>query len=437
MCKKLRHAWESFVMLSIGVFMLAMTGCSPKTDLPPQNTPKQETNKKDELQSTVEILSENPSAHSRKIFTSLSGSVAEIHTLYKNGDTGIQYLDQLTELPKECKELFSDGKLKSHVVYDKDGKTVLKGELYRPDGSLRHTRERLSQGNYKTSYFLPNAKYPFRTDEPIGDGVVERTILRTDGSLWAKVTIRTIKNPALPENMPQRQAIEQSIYFTAQSKIERKVIYAPPLNHYTPGEPGPGPAIAEWYREDGTIEFVQTWTANDFYSLDSVQEYEADGKTIKRLIEISEIEVPPTAQDLADGRLYPVRLVQPRKVIGYKNGVEIYTKDLVRDDVYNVNLEYNPDLQVLNPEFASVNPVIRNRNLMPERVFENMPVLLEDKSADKVYEHFDLKPFQFPRDPGLDTAAMDLMTDFMDRNYYGQPMPVYDPCRTWYSTVVF
>lgn len=129
-----------------------------------------------------------PSGTVRRVFGGGDGTtLVEKHTPYADGTLGHVYYRTTDGTVREAKEEYKDGRQKSFANYAEDGKTVVNGEIYRPDGTLYLVVERLESGKYRKRYFARNGKYNFVTREQGSDNAIEDTYFREDKTVWAKV----------------------------------------------------------------------------------------------------------------------------------------------------------------------------------------------------------------------------------------------------------
>jgi hypothetical protein len=426
--------FKSVLAVLCGTATTIFLGCAKQTDLPPTNssvsTTASDSPEVAHRECTIEILEENPAATSRQIFTGILGKPVEIHTQYKNGDTGVAYLEESSGQVKECKEIFSSNKLKSHAVFSRDGKLV-KGELYRPDGSLRLVREITEKGYFKSSFYLPKSAFPYMSEAEVSSTRAERDIFLSNGTLRAKVHLDTVwedplGEPPLP-NQTKRPTIKSTTYFKSDGKIERKVAYSDASNTQNFGwTTGQIHLKVCWYRDNGSLEFLQNWT-RDY--LISVEEYELDGITTKRNIMVVDGYLP------LDGE---ARIISPLTVFEYEQGGPAIVKQFF--DRKNYSNKNNLQTVLISPEY--------NRGdtnfYQPERLWLNTPLtdvvnlnasgpgngVIKHAPDEKVYEKFDVKLFKFFRDPELDANWRHLASELDD--YLGLPLNKEDTCRTWY-----
>jgi hypothetical protein len=114
-------------------------------------------------------------------------TLVEKHTPYQDGTSGHVYYRSTDKTLRLAVEEYKDGTRKSTANYDEDGKTLINGEVYRPDGSLYLTMERQKSGQYRILLFAQGGKYNWLVRETQSGGVVEDTYLRKDRTTWAKV----------------------------------------------------------------------------------------------------------------------------------------------------------------------------------------------------------------------------------------------------------
>lgn len=124
----------------------------------------------------------------RRVFGGTDGTtLVEKHTPYADGTRGHVYYRTTDGTVRLAREDYKDGQLKSTANYAEDGKTLVNGEVYRPDSTLYMTWERLPNGNNRVLFYALDGKYNVVSRESFADGVVEDTYLRKDKTVFAKV----------------------------------------------------------------------------------------------------------------------------------------------------------------------------------------------------------------------------------------------------------
>jgi antitoxin component YwqK of YwqJK toxin-antitoxin module len=124
----------------------------------------------------------------RRVFGGNDGTtLVEKHTPYGDGTTGQVFYRTTDGTVRLAREQYKDGTVKSTANYAEDGKTVVNGEIYRPDGTLFQVTVRLEDGRLRHQYFTKDGKHNFATKEVSIDGkTVETTFARRDKTTWAK-----------------------------------------------------------------------------------------------------------------------------------------------------------------------------------------------------------------------------------------------------------
>jgi hypothetical protein len=402
----------STITTSVVVLILFLSafvpGCSSQIELPPetQEASKQITSGF-KAESPVEIMPEESGAMTRQVINGISGKPIEIRVKYKNNDTGYQYFDQSSELSKECKEIFPDGKtLKSHVVFDIDGTTVISGKLFRPDGTLYVTYEKLPDGKYKTSRFLPvSAQFPFVSEIQVSDELIERKIFRPDGSIWADVKVDCTQIPA---------QVRESVYYKTNGAKDRKIAYVT--------DSGVRLTKVTWYRDDGSKSHDQIWF--DPYHLTSVMEYEQDGIHEKREIRFSHHNL----KDL-------VVFLIPTTVDYQKNNELISHKVLEADILSPYVKKFEIDqCHSSNKPGQLISLVLVTSNVVYNDSRDSNGKLVKTtyEAKDGIEEPLDTNLFKFFHDLDLNLSAHILSSQTHD--YFGESAEG-DHCRAWYKSL--
>ncbi len=113
-------------------------------------------------------------------------TLIEKHTPYADGTKGHVYNREADGSVRIAKEEYKDGTTKSHANFAEDGKTLVNGEIRRPDGTLFLSTERRENGKYRTQFYTKDGKHAFVVREQISGNEVEDTYFRLDKTVWAK-----------------------------------------------------------------------------------------------------------------------------------------------------------------------------------------------------------------------------------------------------------
>ncbi len=198
--------------------------------------------------------------------------LVETRVSYRDGRTGVIRYNPDTGAIAECSEYTKAKKLRSHAVYKRDGKTLQRGELYRPDGTLKLVKTSMSDG-LRADYYWIDGKFVFFSDTKKSDDSVERTIFHADGTRWARSRLVYLQGV-------RHNPTEETVLYSDQGKPQVKM-----------QRTGPG-RIHEFLRLDGTVSHRQVWRyAGDSLQhevLESVLEFAKDGKTLLRSVQFAE-----------------------------------------------------------------------------------------------------------------------------------------------------
>lgn len=268
-------------ILAIGLvagLAFTLTGCkddSQSTNTnPPQQVPAQPT--APPLVRTVKLMPPESGENQRVYKTTRDGTLVEMTIDYRDGrlETYTYRPDQTVSRKQEFYPY--TGVLKSTTDYANDGTTVVAETVNRGTGTLELTRKTLADGTLETTRYRVDGKRLHSVTHEKNGALVDATFYRQDGkALWA-----TAK--ALNANETEVK------FFSAAGQVE-KIRTAKTSNS---GYSSNVEFSITVLRPDSTIAYKQSWSGyqSSYYrsiSLKTVEEYEADGKTLKRKLTLN------------------------------------------------------------------------------------------------------------------------------------------------------
>lgn len=300
MSSRTRHSYH---WLCLGSFILlaGMLGCSRAPTGQPEKPPTQKppVNLGGMRQPpTTELLPKGSGLYSR---TTIKGgvtgaTVVEEQLVYEDGGKGTLKYREPEGTLAETEEYYASGKVRSQAKFAADGKRLASGKIFRPDGTLFLSAEREADGLLRVDRYWANGKDMFvstRTDDENGAGT--RNFYREDNSLAAIATLVGTQKPK-PGERPMM--IHETLYVGKDGKHLRKAAYLQQSTEVT------------WFAPDGkTATHKQTWSRQGGNghvqgSITAVEEYEADGVTVKRrmhLVERVTMHLSPLKAEMFEG----------------------------------------------------------------------------------------------------------------------------------------
>jgi len=221
---------------------------------------------------TVKLMPPESGENQRIYRSTPDGTVVEMSIDYRDGrmETFTFRPDGSTKTKQEFYPY--TGVLKSIIEYAADGKTVASESLNRGTGTLELTRKQLADGTTETTRYRLDGKRLHSVSRTNPDGsLVDGTFYRQDGtSLWA-----TAKS--LGTNHTEVQ------FYNAAGAVEKIRVSKFSASGYS--------SSVEYtisvLRADSTVAYKQSWSGyqSNYYrniTLKTVEEFEADGTTVKR-----------------------------------------------------------------------------------------------------------------------------------------------------------
>jgi antitoxin component YwqK of YwqJK toxin-antitoxin module len=163
------------------------------------------------------------------------------------------------------------GVLKSTIEYASDGTTVTSETLNRGTGTLELTRKRLADGTTETTRYRVDGKRLHSVTHELNGALVDATFYAQDG--------KTLRAKAKSLSASESEVT----FYNAAGQVEKIRTSKSTSGSYS----GNFEISVSVLRADSTIAYKQFWSGyqSSYYrslSLKTVEEYEADGKTLKR-----------------------------------------------------------------------------------------------------------------------------------------------------------
>lgn len=195
----------------------------------------------------------------------------ELHTPYPGGDQGHVFYRQDGTL-NQAREEYGNGQQKSEASWSLDGKTLLHGVVYRPDGTRKLVRKALYQGKSRTDYYLPDGKWLFMSRDISADGKVwTEKFFHRDGTIWSIFRKELVNNSLVTR--------WQETYTDITHVVSRRVDYVK------------GGKYINFHSADGRLSYRQYWREGSWESfagnnlhLAQLDEFTTWGSTSRTLL---------------------------------------------------------------------------------------------------------------------------------------------------------
>lgn len=255
-----------------------LSGCKDETSdapttKPPVAAPVQPSQPaQPALVRTVKLMPPESGENQRVYKKTPGGTLVEMQVDYRDGRVE-NYFFRPDGSVSSKKEFYPyTGVLKSTTDYANDGATVTGETLYRGTGALELTRKSLADGTQETTRYRVDGKRLHSVTRTKADGtLIEATFYQPDG--------KTLRATGKPLNSSETEVR----FFDAAGNLEKIRVAKTTSGGYN--------TTVEYQisvlRPDSTVAYKQVWSGyrSSYYSsisLKSVEEFEADGKTLKR-----------------------------------------------------------------------------------------------------------------------------------------------------------
>lgn len=251
------------LVVALSLFALALSGCKREESPtpPPPAAPS--------IVRTVKLMPPESGENQRIYGHTPDGTLVELQIDFRDGHSETtKFRPDGTVSTKKTTYPYT-GVLKNEAEYEADGKSVKSERQFRGTGTLEFTKVKKADGTVETTRYRVDGKRLHSVELKKTDGSFTATYYRTDGkTLWAEA--RSVSSTET----------EVKIY-DASGKLEQ--IRTTRTSSYSSTT---GFDIVV-YRPDGTAAYKQVWSGYSSYyyrsfDLKTVEEYEADGKTVKR-----------------------------------------------------------------------------------------------------------------------------------------------------------
>lgn len=221
------------------------------------------------------------------------GTLVKLEIQYRrNGRTVVEFYRQDGSV-QEVQEMHPfTTSIKSSTRFDQDGKTKIEESTFRLQGGLDSVTEFHADGSARTKRYRSDGKRLLADTNKEVSGKKTSTFYHQDGkTLWAK-TVEESNGDTRVETYRQDGTRDQ----------DREVYY--------------DRMVITIHGADGKATYKQTWNGYRYsysyyrnYSLDKVEEYEADGVTVKRILEFERYgnRNLSKATEMANGKAAKIR----------------------------------------------------------------------------------------------------------------------------------
>lgn len=261
----------------LGVVLVAglafiLAGCKQEsaTPTPPAQGPTQ-TAPAPALIRTVKLMPPESGENQRIYKKTPDGTLVEMTIDYRDGRLETFNFRPDGSVVRKQEFYPYTGVLKSTIEYASDGTTVTSETLNRGTGTLELTRKHLSDGTLETTRYRVDGKRLHSVTHELNGSLVGATFYQQDGQ-----TLRA-KAKSL-------SASEQEVtFYNASGAVEKIRVSKTTSGGYSSNVE----YTVSVLRADSTVAYKQSWSGyqSSYYrsvTLKTVEEYEADGTTLKR-----------------------------------------------------------------------------------------------------------------------------------------------------------
>lgn len=253
------------VLLAGGLLFNWMNRESPAPVVTPSNQPDER----------VELRPPNSGEAIRRHVIGRNGREIRTEIVYMNGDSAVTKLYPDGNM-QEFKRTDKDGKILILRKFARDGKTVIGGEEHREDGTMKVFIEQTTDGLIKTTVYWYDGKKVFSVTRQRANGSYETTFYRKNGTMSGKRV------------GPKADVVARDEVFDKDGKLTM-----------AKERSAPDKLLITYYGANGRATHRQTfveektsWGTNK--RLTEVEEFEWDGRTVKRKIVYENSRYSPT-----------------------------------------------------------------------------------------------------------------------------------------------
>jgi hypothetical protein len=236
----------------------------------------------DVRQVTVTLMPENSSELLRHQHPGPDG-VIQVHIKYRNGDTGLQILNP-DQSVSQFSVMFKDGGYRMRASYSQDGRLLMEGFRLRDDHSLWWETTTLESGVIRTLVYWSDGTSVFADESRL----VDRDYLLTqyyhqNGKPWVK-QLQVAWDPSNILEEEARNANGELLYTRTRNAANVIVV------HYGQGAIPKFKQTWLWYTDPVLAagdEFGGGGSDATSLVKSKIEEFEADGVTVKRRLEFS------------------------------------------------------------------------------------------------------------------------------------------------------
>ncbi len=257
----------SLAIVLIAGSVLFLSGCKRHEEHTPPPPPPQATPAQPKY--TVKVVPRPDTTDElQRVYSYLpDGTLAKLEIQYRRNGRTVVELYRKDGSVTEVQEMHPfTTSIKSSTRFDQDGKTKIEETTFRLQGGLDAVTEFHADGSATTKRYRSDGKRLLAETNKEISGKKTSTFYHQDGkTLWAK-TVEETNGDSRVETFRQDGTRDQ----------DREVSY--------------DRMVITIHGADGKTTYRQTWSGYRYsyyrnYSLDKVEEYEADGVTVKRTLE--------------------------------------------------------------------------------------------------------------------------------------------------------
>ncbi len=264
------------VVLVVGL-AFTLTGCKEETaaPTPPAQGPTQPA-PVPALIRTVKLMPPESGENQRIFKKTPDGTLVEMSIDYRDGRLETFNFRPDGSVSRKQEFYPYTGVLKSTVEYASDGKTVTAETLNRGTGTLELTRKTLADGTMETTRYRVDGKRLHSVTHELNGKLVDATFYGQDG--------KTLRATAKALNANESEVT----FYNATGQIEKIRTSKTSSGGYNNNVEYTISVV----RADSTVAYKQSWSGyqSSYYrsvSLKTVEEFEADGKTLKRKLTLN------------------------------------------------------------------------------------------------------------------------------------------------------
>lgn len=257
--------------IALGVCLLLLTGlltgCSRQDPEPQKPTPPPVVTQKPTER--IEMMPSDSEEFMRRHYIDATGVEVQTDIEYRNKDKAvIKYRGDQTQ--SEYQRTTKDGKVVIQRYFAADGKTVVRGQELRDDGTVKVKISQDASGAITTTTYWYDGQRVFSESVAQPNGAYKTTYFYKNGQKW------------LVRSGPNTGVIATEVQYSRTGQLQFK------------REKSGSETTVTLYRNDGTelvrqhlVETPSQWGSYTYKTMKSVDEMSADGKTVERTLVMS------------------------------------------------------------------------------------------------------------------------------------------------------